>query len=210
MGKSLTTRQRQILAYIESFYEENNYAPSIRDIARMHECSVKGAYDHILALEKKGFIERTERRSRSIVLKPHALEVLKPHQERRVPLLGRIAAGEPIWAEENVEEYCDFPLEEWERGAYRFFALRIDGDSMVNAGILDGDIGIFRYQQSAEPGKIVAAIVDNEATVKHYYRDGNRHILRAANPAYPDMILQDLEIRGILRGLIRPSVGARS
>ena len=212
MGKSLTKRQRQILSYIESFYQENSYAPSIRDIARMHDCSVKGAYDHILALEKKGFIERSERRSRSIVLKPNALKVLRPDQERRVPLLGRIAAGEPIWAEENVEEYCDFPLEEWERGAYRFFALRIDGDSMVNAGILDGDIGIFRYQQSAEPGKIIVALVDNEstgdkeATVKYYFRENRRNILRAANPAYPDTIVQNLEIQGILRGLVRPQV----
>ncbi len=212
MGKNLTRRQKEILRHIYSFYEENNYSPSVRDIAALHNCSVKGAYDHILALEKKGFIERSARRSRSIVLTEPALQVLRPPAERRIPLIGAIAAGGPILAEENFEDFCDFPLNKWERDNYRFFALKIEGDSMRDAGILDGDIGIFRFQQSAEPGNIVVALVDSEssadkeATVKYYFREGRRNILRAANPAYPDTIVQNLQIQGILRGLVRPQV----
>ena len=212
MGKNLTKRQKEILRHILSFYEENNYPPSVRDIARLHDCSVKGAYDHILALEKKGFIERSARRSRSIVLTEPAKHVLSPAGERRIPLIGAIAAGGPILAEENFEDFCDFPLDKWEKDNYRFFALKIEGDSMRDAGILDGDIGIFRYQQSAEPGKIIVALVDNEstgdkeATVKYYLRENRRNILRAANPAYPDTIVRNLQIQGILRGLVRPQV----
>ncbi|OGK08669.1 MAG: repressor LexA [Candidatus Riflebacteria bacterium RBG_13_59_9] len=206
MGKSLTKRQREILKHIESFYRENDIPPSVRDIARLHQCSVKGAYDHILALEKKGYIQRSARRSRSIIFTELARQVLRPMLERRIPVLGRIAAGKPVLAEENYEDFCDFPLDEWERSNYRFFALRIEGDSMQDAGILDGDIGIFRFQQSAASGKIVVAVVEEEATVKYYFRDGRHNILRAANPAYPDMIVQDLQIRGIMRGLIRPQV----
>jgi repressor LexA len=204
MVKNLTRRQKEVLKHIEDFVNENSIPPSVRDIAAAHQCSVKGAYDHIRALEKKGYIDRSERRSRSIVLTETALQVLKPQESKRIPLLGRIAAGSPILAEQNVEELVDFPLDKWERSKY--FALKIVGDSMRDAGIHDGDIGIFRFQQTAEPGKIVVALVGEEATVKYYYNDGRRVILRAANPAYPDQIRPDVQIQGILRGLIRTKI----
>jgi len=206
MAKSPTKKQKQVLRYISQFHREHNFPPSVRDIAAMHECSVKGAYDHILALEKKGLIERFPRKSRAIIMTPAGLELLKSPVERRIPLVGRIAAGQPLWAEENFEDFLDFPLEQWERSNYRYFALTIVGDSMKDAGIFDGDLGIFRYQRTAEPGQIVVALVDNEATVKYYHRRGRRVILRAANPAYPDVILSDVTIQGVLRGLVRPHV----
>lgn len=206
MGKNLTRRQKEVLKHIEAFVDAHSIPPSVRDVAAAHACSVKGAYDHIRALEKKGFIERTERTSRSIVLTDTALRLLKPPENKRVPLLGRIAAGAPILAEQNQEDMVDFPLDKWERSNYKFFALKIVGDSMRDAGILDGDIGIFRYQQSADQGKIVVALVDNEATVKYYYNDGRRVILKAANPAHPDQIHADVQIQGILRGVIRTSI----
>ncbi len=206
MAKRPTKRQREILKYIHRYLDQYGYPPSVRDIAGLHSCSVKGAYDHILALERHGLISRTPKLSRSITITDDGLELLKPQDSRRIPIVGRIAAGEPIWAEENIEGYTDFRLEAWERKSYRFFALKIIGDSMRDAGILDGDIGIFRYQRNAEPGSIVVALVENEATVKFYYREGNRVILRAANEAYPDMILPNVEIQGVLRGLIRPEI----
>lgn len=206
MAKTPTKKQKQVLRHIYRFYREHNYPPSVRDVAHMHDCSVKGAYDHILALEKKGLIERSPRRSRAINLTTVGYELLKSPSERRIPLVGRIAAGQPLWAEENFEDYLDFPLERWERSNYRFFALTIVGDSMKDAGILHGDLGIFRYQRTAEPGQIVVALVDNEATVKYYFRRGKRVILRAANPAYPDVILAEVAIQGVLRGLVRPHV----
>jgi len=206
MAKLPTRRQKQVLKYIYDYLSRFGYPPTVRDIAKMHSCSVKGAYDHILALEKRGLIRRSARVSRSISITESGLEVVAPESVRRIPLVGSIAAGEPIWAEQNIDSYVDFPLENWEKGPYRFFALKIKGDSMKNAGILDGDIGIFRYQKVAEPGQIVCALVENEATVKFYFRDGKRVILRSANENYPDMILTDVQIQGILRGLIRPEV----
>lgn len=206
MARRPTSRQLEILRYIREYEEERGYPPSVRDIAKLHHCSVKGAYDHILALEKHGLIRREPRLSRSITLTDAALRILRPDEEKRIPLIGRIAAGQPIWAEQNLEAFIDFPLESWERRNYKFFALRITGDSMKDAGILDGDIGIFRFQNQAEPGTIVVALVDNEATVKFYYRQGNRVILRSANEAYPDMILPKVDIQGVLRGLIRPEI----
>jgi len=172
----------------------------------MHSCSVKGAYDHLVALERHGLIKRTPRLSRSIIVTETGKRLLSPSLDRRVPIVGQIAAGLPIWAEQNIESFVEFPLHEWERTSYKFFALRIKGDSMKDAGIFDGDIGIFRYQTSAEPGSIVVALVDNEATVKFYYREGKRIILRSANDAYPDMIFTDVKIQGVLRGLIRPEI----
>ncbi|OPX22644.1 MAG: repressor LexA [Planctomycetales bacterium 4484_113] len=206
MGKTPTKKQKQVLRYISQFFREYNYAPSVRDIARMHDCSVKGAYDHILALEKKGLIERFPRKSRAMIVTPAGRELLKSPAERRIPLVGRIAAGKPLWAEENFEDFLDFPLEQWERNNYRYFALTIVGDSMKDAGILDGDLGIFRYQRTAEPGQIVVALVEDEATVKFYHRRGKRVVLRAANPAYPDVILSHVTIQGVLRGLVRPHI----
>ncbi len=206
MPRLPTKRQMEILRYIYEYQKEQGYPPSVRDIAKLHSCSVKGAYDHVLALEKRGLIARSPKLSRSITITHLGLDLVKPQEERKIPFVGRIAAGEPIWAEENIDSYIDFPLDAWEKGNYRFFALKITGDSMKDAGILDGDIGIFRYQKNADPGSIVVALVENEATVKYYFKENDRIILRSANEAYPDMIFSKVEIQGVLRGLIRPSI----
>jgi len=120
-----------------------------------------------------------------------------------VPLLGRIAAGQLSYAEQYVEDYISLPLEGMAEDGTQLFALRVKGDSMINAGIRDNDLAIFRQQQAANTGDIVAALVEDEATVKFYFLQAGRIVLKAANPLYPDMYFNDLRILGKLKSLIR-------
>src|SRR5262245_33614664 len=105
MAKRVTDKQRQVLEFIAGYMEGNGYAPAIRDVAGSFDCSVKGAYDHVVALEKKGLIERAKNRSRSILLSDRGKQVLHIEEPRRIPVLGRIAAGPLAYAEQNIEDY---------------------------------------------------------------------------------------------------------
>jgi repressor LexA len=172
-------------------------------VAASFECSVKGAYDHVVALEKKGLIDRSKNRSRSILLSPRGKQVLKIEEPRRIPVLGRIAAGAMAYAEQNVEEYISMPLDDMAEDPAKLFALRVKGDSMINAGIREGDLVVFREQQAASAGAIVAAMVEDEATIKFYFQQGGRIVLKAANPLYPDMYFSELRILGKLKSLVR-------
>jgi repressor LexA len=117
--------------------------------------------------------------------------------------LGRIAAGALAYAEQHVEDYVSLPFDGMVEEGARLFALRVKGDSMINAGIREGDIAIFREQPSANTGDIVAALVEDEATVKFFFLQGGRVVLKAANPLYPDMYFNELKILGRLKSLIR-------
>jgi repressor LexA len=203
MAKRVTDKQRAVLKFIATYVDENGYAPSIRDVATAFECSVKGAYDHVVALEKKELIERARNRSRSILLAQRGKKVLQIDEPQKIPILGRIAAGEMTYAEEHVEEYVSLPLEGMVDDTSQLFALRVKGDSMVGAGIKEGDVAIFRRQQVANTGDIVAAMVEDEATVKFFFKQGGRIILKAANPLYHDMYFTELRIIGKLKSLIR-------
>ena len=203
MAKRVTDKQREVLQYIADFIEGNGYAPSIRDIAGKFDCSVKGAYDHVVALEKKGLIERARNRSRSILLGQRGKQVLGVEEAARIPILGRIAAGVMTYADHNVEDYVNMPLDNMQHEGGNLFALRVKGDSMINAGIKEGDIAIFREQQTASTGDIVAAMVEDEATVKFFFRQAGRVVLKAANPLYPDMYFNEIRVLGKLKSLIR-------
>ncbi len=203
MAKRVTEKQRQVLQFIAKYCEEYGYAPAIRDIAGAFECSVKGAYDHVVALEKKGLIDRAKNRSRSILLASKGKQVLRIEEPQRIPVLGRIAAGALSYADQHIEDYVSLPLEGMAEDGATLFALRIKGDSMHNAGIKEGDIAIFREQPSASPGDIVAALVEDEATIKFFFRQAGRVVLKAANPLYPDMYFTELRVLGKLKSLIR-------
>lgn len=203
MAKRVTEKQRQVLQFISGYMDQHGYAPAIRDVASAFDCSVKGAYDHVVALEKKGLIDRDKGRSRSILLADRGKQVLRILEPRRIPILGRIAAGALAYAEQNVEDYVSWPMEGMLDDSARLFALRIQGDSMMNAGIREGDIAIFREQPTATTGDIVAALVEDEATVKFFFMQAGRLILKAANPLYPDMYFNELRILGRLKSLIR-------
>jgi repressor LexA len=203
MAKRVTEKQREVLEYIAKYHDEHGYAPSIRDIASSFDCSVKGAYDHVVALEKKELIEREKNRSRVILIASRGRQLLKINEPAKIPVLGRIAAGVMTYADQNIEDYIQAPSEGMFGDNGKLFALRIKGDSMINAGIREQDIAIFREQQSANAGDIVAALVEDEATVKFYFTQAGRIVLKAANPMYQDMYFPDVRILGKLQGLIR-------
>ena len=203
MTKRVTDKQRQVLEFIADYVKDNGYAPAIRDVSGAFGCSVKGAYDHVVALEKKGLIDRSKNRSRSILLADKGKQELRLEEQRRVPILGRVAAGRLSYAEQNVEDYVSLPTEALGNDSSPLFALRIKGDSMLNAGIREGDIAIFREQQTANAGDIVVAMVEDEATIKFFFRQAGRVVLKAANPLYNDIYLNEVAIKGRLKSLIR-------
>jgi repressor LexA len=160
---------------------------------------VKGAYDHVKAIERKGYIALNTHRSRTI-------EVLAddpPAQEPviNVPLLGNVAAGKPLFAAENHEG--DVPVPQQLLGSGSHFAVQVQGDSMTGAGIMDGDVAVVRQQPTAENGDIVVATVDDAVTLKRFYRETNRVKLKAENPQYPPIYTQDVRILGKLAHIIR-------
>ncbi len=197
--RELTKRQRTVLDFIRSFIHDHKYPPTIREVAARFDISVKAAHDHVKALEKKGRIRCDLGRSR-------ALEVIGDDSEVpemiEVPLIGHVAAGIPLFAEENWDGTIRVSSDSLRGG--RHFALRVQGDSMEGAGILDGDTAIFEQKQVADNGDIVVAVVNDEAvTLKRFYREQNRIKLKAENPVYPPIYTQNVRVLGKLARIIR-------
>lgn len=195
--KILTKRQEQVLTFLRDFIDEHKYPPTIREIAKNFDISVKGAYDHIKALEKKNRIKCDINRSR-------AIEVIGDGPDDdlvSIPILGNVAAGVPLFAEENFEGEIRLAAEQLPAG--RHFALRVKGDSMQDAGILDGDTAVFLQQNVADNGSIVVAMVNEAVTLKRFYREKNRIKLKAENPVYPPIYTQNIQILGKLVIIIR-------
>lgn len=196
----LTERQKEVFEYIETFIRENPYPPTIREIAAHFCMSVKGAYDHLKALERKGRIRSGGGRSRKIEIIGRAMhEGRSPTIE--VPVLGSVAAGKPIFSEENYESSLHVPASMV--GSARCFALRVRGDSMMNAGILDGDMAVIEQKQVAEDGEIVVAALEDLVTLKRFFKEKGRIKLAPENDAYSPIFTQDVRILGKLRGLVR-------
>lgn len=201
--KRLTARQEEVLRFICSFIEEHSYPPTMREIAAQFRISPKGAHDHVKALEKKGKIKYDEKRSRTI--EPiHSLDSENPGEEtRKIPLLGNVAAGKPLFAEENFERMVIFPGTKLKHNG-TYFALSVSGDSMQDAGILDGDTAVFLQSSTPENGDIVVARVNDEAvTLKRFYKEKNRVKLKAENPVYPPIYSQNVTVLGKLEHIIR-------
>lgn len=196
--KTLTKRQQEVLDFIASYIDGHAYPPTIREIADHFEISVKGAYDHVKALEKKGKLHIGENRSRT-------LEIVRKEKADRtvveVPLLGVVAAGKPIFAEENFSGSVPVPAD-FVRAA-SCFALTVRGDSMKDVGIFHGDIAVIEKRPTAENGEIVVAMIDDAVTLKRFFRENNRVKLVAENPAYSPIYTQDVKILGRLKGIIR-------
>jgi repressor LexA len=197
MMKDLTPRQKEVLGFIKTFIRSHKFPPTIREVSSHFDISVKGAYDHVKALEKKNYIRCDMYRSRAIeVLDDEETESL-----RSVPVLGNVAAGRPLFAEENYDGSIDIPVGMLPSGKH--FALHVRGDSMEGAGIMDGDIAVFRHQPDAESGNIVVAMVDEAFTLKRFYREKNRVRLKSETPAYPPIYTQNVRILGRLACIIR-------
>lgn len=195
--KNLTKRQSEVLGFIKSFIESHKYPPTIREIAQNFEISVKGAYDHVKALEKKEVISCDTNRSRAIEICSKDVE----NEILSIPLLGNVAAGAPLLASENFDGYISVPSNMLKAGEY--FALNVMGDSMINAGILDGDTALIKQKQTAENGEIVVAMIDDAVTLKRFYKEKNRVKLKAENDSYSPIYTQDIKILGKLVKIFR-------
>jgi len=201
--RDLTEKQQAILAYIEQYIASQGYPPTIREIGDRFEITAKGAYDHLKAIEKKGYIKCEKNRSRAIELirTSEGATPVSTSEIVNVPLVGRVAAGLPITAEENIEEYLAFPKSMLPED--NVFALRVAGDSMKDAGILDGDIAVVKKQETAQNGEIVVALLEDEATLKYFFREKKKIKLQPANNKYRPIMTAEAMILGRLVGIYR-------
>lgn len=189
--------QNRILSFIRTEIEDKGYPPSVREIcAAVGLKSTSTVHAHLNNLEKKGLIRRDP-------TKPRAMEVLDDSlpRGRSVPLVGRVTAGQPILAVENIEDYLTLP--QTMLGRDDFFCLRVSGVSMIEAGILDGDIIVVRQQDEAENGEIVVAMIDDEATVKRIFFEPDRIRLQPENHTMEPIYTDHAQVLGKIVALLR-------
>ena len=189
-----STNQGEILEFLRQFTSENGYAPSVREIcAAVDLKSTASVHYHLGELKRRGLIDMDENKNRTISLS----EYLPPREQQRIPIVGVVTAGLPILAVENVEGYLPWDGEE------DCFALRVRGDSMIGAGILDGDKVVVRPQNTAVNGEIVVALLEDEATVKRFHRAADGVWLLPENPAYEPIDGRNASILGKVKAVIR-------
>lgn len=188
----------KVMDYIRKFSEENGYTPSVREIGK--ECVIKSTatvHSYIEKLQNKGYLNKTDNKKRAVTIGKGS--------GVNIPLLGVVTAGQPIFAYENYEDYYTFPVGEFKGD--ELFMLRVQGTSMIDAGIMDGDKIIVRRQQTAENGEIVVALVneDEAATVKRLYKRDGKIVLHPENEALSDMIFEpeEVSVLGKVIGLMR-------
>jgi len=204
----LTERQSEILRFIILNKEKFGYPPSIPEIQeRFSFKSPNAVQDHLEALERKGYISRREHKARGIEVLIHtASNENNKNNAIEIPIVGEISAGRPILAQENIEGtiVIDKSIVKKSNG---IFVLRVKGDSMINAGILDGDYVIASQQQDAEQGDIIVALIEDEATVKRFYKEKNRIRLQPENDKMEPIIVKpnenQIRIIGKIKGVIR-------
>lgn len=210
----LTERQKQILAFIIKRSGERGFPPTIREIGQEFQIkSTNGVNDHLIALERKGYLRRGEQKSRALVPTPLARNLLglaSPNTGRSVeiPVVGRVAAGEPLLAEQNLDDVVEIDATLLPQAGRDVFGLRVKGDSMIGDGILDGDIVFVRRQPNAHAGDIVVAMIEGEATVKRFYPEGRRLRLQPSNPSMKPIVIEreaarDIVLLGIVVGVFR-------
>jgi repressor LexA len=198
--KELTERQQQILQFISDYTEENSFPPTVRETAEHFSVSLKAIQDHFTALTKKGYLLKDEKRSRSLKVLGNVTK--KANRGYKIPVLGSVAAGKPIFCEEDYENTI-YLSEPFVRPGNSYFALHVRGSSMINAGINDGDLAIIKQQTTAEDGDIVVAIIDDSVTLKRFFREPTRVRLQAENPEFNPIYCQDVKVLGKLSHIIR-------
>ena len=209
MSTTLSTRQQAILEFIQHEVQKKGYPPSVREIGKAVGLSSSSTvHGHLHRLEKRGYLRRD-------ATKPRAIEVLASdeatNQRKKmyldtvmIPLVGKVTAGEPITAIENVEEYYPLPRRTVGNDETGVFLLSVQGDSMINAGIHDGDYVLVKQQHTAENGEIVVVLTpNNEATVKRIYKEENKIRLQPENNMHKPLIVSDVNILGKVIGLVR-------
>lgn len=197
--KEMTDRQKQVLNFVANYIKKHSYPPTIREIADHFSISVKGAHDHITALRKKGHLKQADKRPRTM-----GLTHLRPEDAdlMEIPLLGSVAAGLPIMAEENFDGNILLHRSMLKRSK-KYFALKVKGDSMSGVGILEGDTAVIEKQNIVKNGEIAVAVIDDAVTLKRFYKESTRIKLQSENPAYKPIYSQDVKVIGRLFTIIR-------
>jgi len=201
--QTLTDRQREILEFIKAFIRKERVPPTVMEICEHFGFATSSCFDHLKALQRKGYLTRTNK-ARSIQVAEDSSGAGTILRTVEVPLIGAVAAGAPITAHENVEG--TFTLDRDLVGGDGIFMVRVQGDSMSGAGILDGDLALVREQPTAKDGDIVVALIEDEVTVKRLRRSGKSVILAPENPAHDPIKIPEgdsLRIVGRIVGLFR-------
>jgi len=199
--KELTKRQKEVLSFIAAYIKSHSYPPTIREIGDHFSISVKGAYDHIAALKRKKCLKQDNNRSRT-------MELLQSKVDEdlgtitKVPIVGTVAAGAPILSEENWEGTVTLHQSMLKKNKV-YFAVRVRGDSMSGAGIMDGDMAIIEKMTVVRNGEIAVAVIDDAVTLKRFFKENARIKLQAENPDYKPIYCQDARILGRLAQIIR-------
>lgn len=193
-------KQSQIYEFLKNYTENKGYPPSVREICEAVSLkSTSTVHGHLKRLEKKGLIKRDP-------TKPRALEIVEFLQPKReminIPIVGNITAGTPILATENIEDTFTLPLD-FIKHNNELFMLRVSGNSMINAGINDGDLAIIEKTQHASNGDIVVALIDDSSTIKRFFKESDHIRLQPENDAMLPMIVDDCKILGKLVGIFR-------
>jgi repressor LexA len=203
LGKELTKRQQEIYDFIRGYSSKHGYPPTVRDIGKaVGLASSSTVHAHLANLEKAGLLRRDPTKPRALELLDRAADAVKSVvRPSGLPLVGHVAAGQPILAEENIEEYVAVP--EIAGGDDGEFILRIRGDSMKDAGILEGDFVVVRRQDTAGDGEIVVALVGEDATVKRFFRESDHVRLQPENAAMEPIRSRDVRVIGRVVGVFR-------
>ena len=194
MSENSRNKMQAVLNYINTYNAENGYSPTVREIcAELHIKSTASAYYYLEKLTNEGLLSRSPNKNRAVSFKKSS--------SINIPLIGTVTAGQPIFSNENYEDYYSFPSGTFTGS--ELFMLNVKGTSMIDAGILNGDKIIVRRQPTAENGDIVVALLDDNATVKRFFKKEDHYVLHPENPTMDDIIVEEVTILGKVIGLVR-------
>ena len=197
----ISPKQQEILDYIKSQILERGFPPAVRDICdAVHLKSTSSVHSHLETLEKNGFIRRDPTKPRAIEILDDSFNFTR-REMVNVPMIGRVAAGEPILAEQNIENYFPIPMEFMPNN--QTFMLKVKGESMINAGIFDGDLVLVEQCLTARNGEMVVALIEDGATVKTFYKEKDAIRLQPENDSMDPIIVTDVKILGKVIGVFR-------
>ena len=197
----ITAKQQEILEYIKETILKKGYPPSVREICEaVHLKSTSSVHSHLETMERNGYIRRDPTKPRTIEIIDDCFNLTR-RELVNVPMIGTVAAGQPILAEENIENYFPIPVELLPNE--QTFMLRVKGESMINAGIFDGDQIIVKQQEYAHNGDIVVALIEDSATVKRFYKEKGHYRLQPENDALEPIIVDEVTVLGVVIGLVR-------
>ena len=202
MGQGkISPKQQEILEYIKSQILERGFPPAVRDICEaVHLKSTSSVHSHLETLEKNGYIRRDPTKPRAIEILDDSFNFMR-REMVNVPIIGHVAAGEPILAEQNIENYFPIPMEYMPNN--QTFILKVKGESMINAGILDGDMVLVEQRSTARNGEMVVALIEDGATVKTFYKEDGIIRLQPENDSMDPIIVENCQILGKVFGVFR-------